>query len=90
MPVRTAGGTSEEFEVNTGVWQGCVLSPLLFNCFLDKILREVTETLGGGLNIQCTMEGGVLLSYQDKTPAIVCIKGVLYADDLAMVAETCS
>ena len=42
--VRSAGDTSERFEV-TGVQQGCVLSPLLFNCFLDKILREVMTTL---------------------------------------------
>ena len=86
--VRTAGGTSEEFEVNTGVRQGCVLSPLLFNCVMDKILKEATENLGGGLHIQYTTEGGVFLSYRDKTPAAACIQDVLYADDLAMVAET--
>ena len=86
--VRTAGGTSEEFEVNTGVRQGCVLSPLLFNCVMDKTLKEATENLGGGLHIQYTTEGGVFLSYRDKTPAAACIQDVLYADDLAMVAET--
>ena len=71
--VRTAGGTSGEFEVNTGLRRGCVLSPLLFNCVMDKILKEATETLSGGLHIQYTTEGGVFLSYQDKTPAAACI-----------------
>ena len=86
--IRTAGGTSEEFDVNTGVRQGCVLSPLLFNCFMDKILREATKTLGGGLHINYTTEGGVFLTYRNKTPAVACIQDVLYADDLALVAET--
>ena len=30
----------------------------------------------------------MFLSYRDKTPAAACIQDVLYADDLAMVAET--
>ena len=31
--VRTMEGTSEAFEVKTGVRQECILSPLPFNCF---------------------------------------------------------
>ena len=37
------GEVSERFEVKTGVRQGCVLSPILFNCYMDNILREATE-----------------------------------------------
>ena len=79
---------SEEFEVNTGVRQGCVLSPFLFNCFLDKTLKEASDTFGGGLNIQYTTKGGVFLSYCEKTPAAACIQDVLHTGNLAMVAET--
>ena len=43
---------------------------------------------GGGLNIQYTTKGGVFLSYCDETPAVACIWDVLYADNLATVAET--
>lgn len=60
----------------------------MFNCFLDEILREVTKSLNGGLSIQHTMERGVFLSYRNKTPATAWIQHVLYADNLAMVAET--
>ena len=38
--MRTADGVSEDFQVKTGVRQGRVLSPLLFNCVMDRILRE--------------------------------------------------
>ena len=50
--MRTTDGVSEDFQVKTGVRQGCVLSPLLFNCVMNRILREATEMLGGGLNIK--------------------------------------
>ena len=65
-----------------------MLSPLLFNCVMDRILREATEMLGGGLNIEYTPAGGLFLSYRDKTTASACIQNVLYADDLTLVAET--
>ena len=86
--VRTVDGVLEDFQVTTGVRQGCVLSPLLFNCIMDRILREATEVLGGGLNIEYIPAGGLFLSYQDKTTASACIQNVLYADDLTLVAET--
>ena len=52
--VITAGSISEEFQVKTGVRQGCMLSPLLFNCVTERIPREATEMLGGGLHIEYT------------------------------------
>jgi len=36
--VRAAGGLSDWFETVVGVLQGCVLSILLFNIFLELIL----------------------------------------------------
>ena len=86
--VRSAGDTSERFVVTTGVRQGCVLSPLLFNCFLDKILREAMTTLNGGLQIDYTTSEGVFLTYRDKTTASTSIQDEVYADDLTLVAES--
>ena len=65
-----------------------MLSPLLINCAMDKILKEVTEILGIGLSIEYTPAGGLFLSYRDKTTASSCIQNVLYADDPTPVAET--
>ena len=86
--VRTTDRTSEDFEVMTGVRQGCVLSPLLFNCFMDRILREAMEMTGGGLQVEYTTSGGLFLSYRDKTPLTTCIQNIRYADDLTLIAET--
>ena len=88
LHVRTADGVSEDFQVKAGVRQGCVLPPLLFNCVIVRILREATEMLGGGINMEYTPAGGLFLSYWDKTTASACIQNVLYADDLTLGAET--
>ena len=85
--VRTAEAALEDFEVKTGVRQGCVLSPLLFNCFMDRIVREAMEMTGGGLHVEYTTRGGLFLSYRDKTPLTTCIQNAQYADDLTLVAE---
>ena len=52
--VRTESGMTSEFKVKTGVRQGCVLSPNLFNLYTEKIFREVEDMKGlniGGENI---------------------------------------
>ena len=86
--VKTEDGESQVFEVKTGVRQGCVLSPLLFNCFMDRVIKDMDETLGGGLHVEYTTSGGLFLSYRDKTEASAVIQDIMYADDLALAAET--
>ena len=76
------------FQVKTGVSQGCVVSPLLFNCVMDRILKDATDLLGGGLHITYTSAGGLFLSYRSITIASACIQNVLYTDDLTVIAET--
>ena len=42
--VRTKSGLSEWFETTVGMKQGCILSPMLFNVFLEAIMsRAITE-----------------------------------------------
>ena len=79
---------SEAFEVKSGVRQGCILSPLLFSYFMDRILREVTETLGGSHHIEYATGGGLFLLYRDKMSASSCVQDELYTDDLTLIAET--
>ena len=73
------------FQVKTGVSQGCVVSPLLFNCVMDRILKDTTNLLEGGLHIMYTSAGSLFLSYQNIT---TCIQNVLYTDELTVIAET--
>jgi len=39
--VQVNGATSVPFPVDTGVRQGCPMSPLLFNCFIDTVVRSL-------------------------------------------------
>ena len=39
--VRTGRGTTDWFQIGTGVRQGCILSPCLFNFYAEYIMRNV-------------------------------------------------
>ena len=43
------------FPISQGVRQDCVLSPWLFNVFIDRIMREVKERLQGGVQLTTTL-----------------------------------
>ena len=38
--VRSPHGTTDWFQIGTGVCQGCILSPCLFNLYVDYIMRN--------------------------------------------------
>ncbi len=51
--VRVNGELSESFKVKVGVRQGCVMSPWLFNIYMDGCIREMkvrVRDLGARLN----------------------------------------
>ena len=88
--VRTTERASEKFKVVSGVRQGCILSPLLFNCFMDRVLREALKMTPGGWRIEYTTTEGLFLSYREKTSCTADIQNIQYADDLTLVAESAS
>ena len=74
--VRVGNEVSEWFPVRVGLRQGCVMSPWLFNLFIDGVVREVNaRVLGRGLK---------LLDGNDEWE----MNQLLFADDTVVVADS--
>ena len=64
----------EWFPVNVGLRQGCVMSPWLFNVYMDSVVQEVNvRVLGKGLELLGVNGGRFEISQ------------LLFADDTALV-----
>ena len=75
--VRVGMDVSWWFPVNLGLRQGCVMSPLLFNLYVDGVVREV--------NARVLEKGLELLSANDGRFEI---NQLLFPDDTALVADS--
>ena len=70
--VRTGHGTTDWFQIGKGVCQGCILSPCLFNHYVEYIMRNIgLEETQAGIKIA----GGN-------------INNLTYADDTTLMAES--
>ena len=75
--VRVRNDVSEWFPVNGGLRQGGVMSPWLFNVYMDGVVREVNvRVLGKGLELLSANGGKFEISQ------------LLFADDTALVADS--
>ena len=75
--VRVGDEVSEWFPVRMGVRQGCVMSPWLFNLFIDGVVREVNASvLGRGLGLV------------DERDRMWELNQLLFADDAVFVADS--
>ena len=70
--VRTGHGTTDWFQIGTGVCQGCILSPCLFNLYAEYIMRkaELDEA-----------QAGIKIAGRN-------INNLRYADDTTLMAES--
>ncbi len=73
--VRISGETSEHFEIKVGLRQGCVMSPWLFNNYLDGVMREMKGRVG---------EVGVRMYARGRKWML---NSILFADDTVLIAE---
>ena len=60
--MRLDGGNTDWFDVDVGVRQGCVISPTLFDVFVDQLAREVKALK---LGVEAGSERLALLLYAD-------------------------
>ena len=75
--VRVGEEVSEWFPVRVGLRQGCVMSPWLFNLFIDGVVREVNASvMGQGLGLV------------DERDGIWELNQLLFADDAVFVADS--
>ena len=70
--VRTGYGTTDWFQIEKGVRQGCILSPCLFNLYAEYIMRNT------GLE---EAEAGIKIARRN-------INNLRYADDTTLMAES--
>ena len=69
--VRTGHGTTDWFQIGKGVRQGCILSPCLFNLYVEYIMRNA------GLN---EAQAGITIAGRH-------INNFIYADDTTFMDE---
>ena len=70
--VRTGHGTIDWFQIEKGVCQGCILSPCLFNLYVEFIMQNA------GLD---EAQGGIKIARRN-------INHLRYADDTTLMAES--
>ena len=70
--VRTSHGTADWFQIGKGVWQGCILSPCLFNLYAEYIMRNA------GLD---KAQVGIMIAGRN-------INNLRYTDDTTLMAES--
>ena len=65
--LRTGHGTTDCFQIEKGVRQGCILSTCLFNLYAENIMRNAGRKNNTGIK---TAERNINLTYADDTTLI--------------------
>jgi hypothetical protein len=78
--VMVNGEPTAPVRMRMGVGQGDVLSPLLFNLFIESLVRSLNDSLarGFGITLKAPGAGGASLR----------LRALLYADDVVLLAES--
>ena len=85
------GQMSDPFEVSTGVRQGCVIAPVIFNLFLAGVMMAAKHGINpeDGVPVTYRLDGSLFNLRRLKAPTKVtrdCLVELQYADDVAIVS----
>ena len=87
--VKYEGNLREEFQVRNGLRQGCVLAPILFNIYINCVMREWREKVKDtGIRFKYDMTKSLVGGYQKKNAPDVMVMVLQFADDSALLTET--
>lgn len=91
--VRVGTTLSSPFPLSTGVRQGCPMSPLLFNAFMDVVTSSLSSQLDPGHGVSLAYKlNGQLSSIRAPSPSspwpTITIPFLLYADDMVLLATS--
>ena len=87
----SSGALSEPFTVETGVKQGCIITPTLFANFIAAILHLIGKELPQGIPIRYRTDGRLFNLNRFKAKSKVTLTTIVelqYADDNAIAAHT--
>ena len=70
--VRTGHGTTDWFQIGKGVYQGCILSPCLFNLYTESIIQNAWLD---------EAQAGIKIARRNNN-------NLRYADDTTLMAES--
>ena len=85
------GSMSEAFCINSGVKQGCVLAPTLFNIFFSVHLKHAFRSADEGILLRTRSDGKLFNPARLRTKTTVrkvMLRDFLSADDAALVAHS--
>ena len=69
--VRIGHGTTDWFQIGKGVWQGCILSPCLFNLYAEYIMQNARLD---------ESQAGIKIARRDSN-------NLRYSDDITLMAK---
>ncbi len=86
--VRVAGVLGPEFRTKLGLRQGCVMAPVLFNLYLDAVLRRTPCLPGVSVEVVPRSQLLVPNSFRLSASISIGLTDVRFADDVAVFADS--
>jgi exonuclease III len=88
--VRMGGVVSEWFDVHGGVRQGCVIAPLLFNVYMDFVVRQAMAQMpeGCGVKLAYNANGKLQRDVGGSGGSLELLSVLLYADDMVLLSPS--